>query len=626
MEKAKPGITKANLEAIHEVAPGLLKQLEKVDEVQVPIEKDVKITGLKNPTTVVLLGFSSDHVLRQLLNEKKKVIKYIVVIEPNLGVFKSAIQRHYIGDVINNPNIDWFIGTHLGDLGTLLYKAFSDASPETGARASITQNPEVVPDPFVFAPTGPGTQELKDQLTQIVLGASSQTFLSMGCAPDSFARWDQTAKNFENLKTKYNISDLQGKVWGPIVVVGGGPSVEDFIANCKKFNMEKNSLIIAVDAVLIRLLKEGIKPHIVVRCERKLTGIFDGVTKEATKGILYAGYNWTSPEFFDLFDEGAMLYRGNGVCLWTGYPHLQVNGGVSSGNAALELAWLLSHKGNNIYLTGIDLCMIDDKTHVGGTKVEFDIEKSKKLWTQYPCNDGEDRTTIPVWVRCRQEYETSMIKYSNQKPVKVWNMSPKGSKLHGAEPNTWSKVESVFKTDLFVKEKLKKHLKKISDKEIEQFDKNVDESIKYLKEVQDDLKETFNNLDDCHWNIRSEEQKIVKKVRIAYDPAEVFKLVRNYEDSLVALYNNPCRIIDNFKARYFPSQQFSNLILDTVQLDVFKVENKAHSLRNTVKNEFERKKAYCQIYQDLFHTIDHYLEKMLELLEEYVNRRDVPKS
>ena len=598
-----------------ETAPHLLKQLANLPECPIPLEDDVKVTGLKNPTCTVVLGFATDKVVREILNSNKQV-KYLVVIEPNLSVFKSTLQRKYVGDLLRDTRIDWFLGISLGDLTTHLYKAFSDFDPEHGPRAAVTQSPEIVPDPFVFAPTGPGDDNLREELTRIVIAASSQCFLSMGCGPDSFNRWVQTAKNFDNLGKLLNGNGLKDKFWCPIVVVGAGPSMEDFIPYAKKYNLEKKALIIAVDASLRRLLKEGIKPHIVIRCERKLTGIFDGVTKDQTNDILYAAYNWCDPHFFNLFDNSIMLFRGNGVCLWTEYDHLQVNGGVSSGNAALELAWELSHKGNNVFLTGIDLCFIDDKTHVSGTKVEFDIEKSKDLWTKYKTNDGEERVTIPVWTRCRQEFETGLIKYGAKKPINVFNLSPKGAVIHGTTTTSWDAIEDKFKEDVYVKEKLDKHLKEVTQEQRDNFEKVKKESLVLLKEWDDELTELFNNLDDCFFNIKSEEAKIIKKMRTVYEPMDALKLARSYEKSLKKLYENPAGMIDKWKAKTFVDKKFHNLILDTVQLDVFKTENQAHALRNTVEVEFERVKIYCRLYQDLYQTIKHYIEQMIELLEE----------
>ena len=152
----------------------------------------------------------------------------------------------------------------------------------------------------------------------------------------------------------------------------------------------KNSLIIAPDAVLYKLIKNNIKPHLVVRCERKYTSIFKGVTKDMTDGIYYCMYPWTPPEFVPLFDDIFYLFRKNGVCLFTGLNHGSIDGGVSSSNACFEMALKLGCK--NIVMAGIDLCMIGGKTHTGDTQVEFDINRSKDKWTKVKTNSGKEET------------------------------------------------------------------------------------------------------------------------------------------------------------------------------------------------------------------------------------------
>ena len=161
----------------------------------------------------------------------------------------------------------------------------------------------------------------------------------------------------------------------------------------------------------------------------------------------------------------------------------------------------------------------------------------------------------------------------------------------------------------------------------EKFEKNKVDTLKYLRGIKDDLTEVFNNLDDCFFNIKGEEAKIVKKVRNCYEPKEVFSLIRAFEKSMKGLYGNPARIIDQFKARHFTQKSFTNLILDTVQLDVFKTENQANALRNTIESEMERLRIYCRLYQDLYRTVDHYVEQMIELIEgSNDHSRDVPES
>jgi len=266
------------------------------------------------------------------------------------------------------------------------------------------------------------------EIIQIVQKQSQQVFTSMGCAADTYARWEQTTRNFDNLHNSYKIKELFDKVEGKnIIVLGGGPSLKGFIEEASlRPELAKNSLIISCDATLPLLLKNGIRPHLVTRCERKLTTIFGKTKKSDTKDIFYVAYTWTPPEFFELFEESFVVFRDNGVNRWTEYDPGSINGGVSSANAAVELAFMLGKK-NNIIMAGIDLVFIDNKTHVEGTEVEFDVEKSRPKWIDIECNDGETRTSIPVWQRCQTEYNQGIYKHIKRE-CKIYNTSALGGK------------------------------------------------------------------------------------------------------------------------------------------------------------------------------------------------------
>jgi len=608
----KEGIYLANLESL-KANIDLLGALKKIKERPVPIENEVMVKGLKNPQCLIILGFTTSKVLEAVRRLKNKEVRYICVIEPDLAVFYQTIRRHYVAQFLTDPSIDFIIGVPMAELRTELYKAFSRFETVTGPRASVAQQPEIIPDPFYFAKDGPGNEALKKELTQCVVDASKQVFISMGCSPDSFNRWLQSAKNFDNLQEKYSMKNLKGKFANvPAVVVGAGPSMEEFIKYAKEYDLENKALIIACDASLRRLLKEGIRPHFVTRCERKLTGIFDGVTRDETKDIFYVAYPWTDREFFNLFDESFIVYRGNGVCNWTGYDHLQVNGGVSSANAALELAWELGCK--DVVLTGIDLCFVGDKSHVGGTKVEFDINKSKEFWTKIKNNKGEEVTTIPVWNRCLNEYVTSIMKYNIKRPINIYNTSVEGAVIHGASYNQWGNISHIFEKTHKIVKLIRNNVKRQTDKDLEKFGEIKKESIKELTQMKTDLKEVFSTIDDYMQNNMREEHKIVDQSKGLYDPTEFFRAVEQYKLALKSIYSHPCKAIDGFKNKWYLRESFSNLILDTVQLDLFKAENRANALKNTMPIEYERLKYYTTIHATLFRLLDYYVGEMIRLI------------
>ena len=304
---------------------GMYKVLEEHAPKITAIDEDIKILGLKNPIYLVIIGFATRKVL-EACRKFNKEIHRILVIEPDMGRFKATLEREFVADLIDDENIDFVVGIPLEELQVNIYKLFAKADTKQGPAPTRCLQPEIIVDPFAY-PGADGKQHPEaERIITSITSASKQVFTSMGCSADTYSRWHQTARNFGNLHNAYKISELFGKFPDtPTIVVGGGPSVEQFIEAYHKYDLGKKAVVIACDAVLRRLLKENIRPHIVTRCERKFTTIFGDLTKEDTKGVFYCAYTWTPPEFFDLFEDKFVCFRDNGVNGWTGYKPGSIN-------------------------------------------------------------------------------------------------------------------------------------------------------------------------------------------------------------------------------------------------------------------------------------------------------------
>lgn len=604
------GIYRANLEKL---PPDLIKMLPNVPEVTVPIEDDVQIKGLKNPICTVIVGFATSKVLEQVLKSEKQT-KYIVVIEPSLGRFHATLKRSYIGEHLSNKNIDWLLDVPIEETQVHLYKMFCKFDAEAGPRAGVCQAPEILCDPFIYGEGGVGSQDELKSITDSVIQAAKQVFISMGCSNDSFNRWMNGSKNFGNMLRSYNGKNLVNKFKDvPAVVIGAGPSMDEFIDYVEKYDLQNKACLIACDASLRKLLKKGIKPHFVTRCERKLTGIFDGVNKEDTKGIYYVYYPWCAPEFVDMFEESIMVFRDNGLCTWTQLDHLRCNGGVSSANAGLELAHDLGCK--DIVLTGIDLCFLDGKSHTGGTMVEFDIEKSKPKWTEIDSNSGEKVTTIPVWFRCLSEYQSSIVKYQRVNNPKIINTSLRGARIVGTEVKPWEEIKELFKKDHLVGEKIKANLLKVGPVVKDQFEKRKKETIYNLVKIKSELTNIFNSIDESLTSNGMEEEKAIVQMKCFVNADDFTRTWELYKKSISDIYKPTCKLIDDFKNKWFLDETFSNVILDTLQLDVFKNENEVNGLKNLQGVEHLRLKSYILKHYSLYKKFDYYIDKTISLIK-----------
>jgi len=560
------------------------------------------------------VGFASDAIIRFIL-KTEKLVKHVIVIEPELGVFHATIRRHYVADLLKDKRFDFLIGVPFAELAPTLFKIFGDFNNSLGSRPSTCQAPEIIADPFLYGPGKRRSSEELSQYTYIITDTVKQLFTSMGCAADSYARVLQTLRNEKNLIESYKINGLYNKFPKvPAIIVGAGPSLEEFLVYAKENELDKKSLIIACDAALRRLSQEGIRPHIVVRCERKYTQIFDGVDKEMTKDVFYAAYPWTPPEFFELFDEKFMLFRNNGICKWTALEHAEVNGGVSACNAALELAFNLGCE--NIFLTGIDLCFVGEKSHASGTVLEFDLKKSKPKWSKVKTNSGDEATTIPIWHRCLCEYVQALVKYQGKRAgTLVFNTSKNGAEIFGAEYKPWNDLTKYFKREYSLTKLIKDYAKEVGHAEKLAFEKSKARHIEYLKDFLKETQRLFLFLDDALTTAIREEHKIISQLKCHVEPAGFWKNVDTLSSSMGEIYRASCDQIDQYKTRFYPDITFSNLLLDLCQLDLFTTENKANTIQNTMKLGHERMKYYIAIHKNLFKIFEYYAREILDNLQ-----------
>ena len=598
-----------NLKAMQE-----LKWDEFIEELKIAPEKIVKIDNkigykaLKNPLVCVFIGMSTRKMI-DALRRIPKTIQYICVIEPDISIFKHLVATEDISDLLLDPYIDFVVGKQGELVIPELYTRFTKPMPTGVTRTTIIQNMEMLLDPFVYTKDN---HEEGMKYVDLTHQAVKQLKLSMGCPDDQFRRLELMMLNKDTMCKAWNISGLWNQFKDiPAFILGGGPSLQTFIEEYKVNPSLKNGIIIAVDAVLRKLLDNGIKPHMVVRCERKLTSIFKGIKKEDTKGIYYCAYPWTAPEFFDLFEEHFYLFRQNGVCRFTEIKHGFVDGGVSSGNAALEIAFNLGCE--EIYLSGIDMCMKDGETHIDGTEVEFDIEKSRKLWTKVPTNDGKTETTIPVWERCRKEYTQAIQKHNGKgNKARVINTSPTGAVIPLAE---FKPINGISVTEKDVLERIEKFRAKLPQEQIDRFNTIISEAKEKFSGYIETIKTAKELTEDAKRTAEREIEKIILLCKTsARDDYEFILLLRNNKANLNKLWGGVTGQIDlNFKGKLYREQLFTTLVFDVLQGQLFHYENTVNGLVNLLEYEDHRHYVYYTTTKEFIAQVEHYLGKFVAL-------------
>ncbi|MCR5671752.1 MAG: DUF115 domain-containing protein [Butyrivibrio sp.] len=222
--------------------------------------------------------------------------------------------------------------------------------------------------------------------------------------------------SFEALK-----KDISSGDW---IVVAAGPSLDyniDFI----KENKGKKK-IVAVNTVLRRLNKEGIKPDLVVVADSN-DQILEHIqgAEELTEGVpLIADYvtNW---KFISHY-RGDITFICTPSCIGiTGKDEeiWDVSGTITS--LAMDAAARLGAK--KVYLVGVDLAYPGGKNYAGG--MPHDTVNNAKGGVQVPSVDGKMVDTVPVFLTFISIVEK---KIADCKQTQFYNMSKNGALLRGA--------------------------------------------------------------------------------------------------------------------------------------------------------------------------------------------------
>ena len=255
---------------------------------------------------------------------------------------------------------------------------------------------------------------------------------------------------------------------------------------------------------------------------------------------------------------------------------------------------------------------MDGKSHIEGTEVEFDVEKSRSKWIEIENNEGKKVTTIPVWTRCLHEYAGAIVKHDAHK--RILNTSTKGVKISGVAVKSWDDI-NIEPIDFDIDKKIRKHLAKHPPKYEDTYLEEKGKAIVYLKKAKHDLEKLFLNLDDLFMIGRREEDKALSQFKVTMDAKDFgfqsSSLLKNFSN----MYQEPCRLLDQYKQTYFTNELFSLVLLDTCQHSLFINENKCASLKNIEEHEYLRLKGYSMLRLVLYREIHYYMGQIINLLE-----------
>lgn len=409
---------------------------------------------------IFILGINSIHELREIYKKKNKN-SFIIVIEPNISFFNY---------VLRNKNLNLFQNKDI-----LLFT--DDKSELLEFLQPLLHNINIIAlvNNITFYITNYYRKYAIDQALEcikIIKQLTRSVVMSMGNdVLDSLQGLEQNLRNIPFIKKSKNPEYLKNKFKDtPAILVAAGPSLNKNISEIK--NAVGKAIIIAVDTILMRLLKEGIVPDFVCSVERigsvydyfykdkvipdniTLVGppLLDSRILEEYKGPLLLPFRYEVNEYKWL--QKALAIKGD----------IGIQMGLSCANVAFGLAMHLGC--SPIIMTGQDLSYGENEkeTHASGTSYDKEQkEKDDRYDDEVEGYFGGKVKTTHIWTTFKTWFENEIV--TNH--LKVINATEGGAKIYHTE-----------------QKKLKETIIEFCNKEIE----NVYEVIKHSPTYKIDYK------------------------------------------------------------------------------------------------------------------------------------------
>ncbi|MEL4429213.1 motility associated factor glycosyltransferase family protein [Shewanella mangrovisoli] len=203
-------------------------------------------------------------------------------------------------------------------------------------------------------------------------------------------------QNEQLIQEDSDISELYSNPCEHIIVIGTGPSLEASMPQLKRITeSNKRPLIIAVDTALKPLLKEGIKPDIVVSIDADINAVH--LLPEASKGIKLVYFPRLAKETLMSWQGKRFVAYGK-QRLYDSLRKVKHHDTLYTGGSVLHTSVDLAVKmlAKHVYLIGCDLSFPNNKTHTGWADGELNMHISAQASHQWVLNNREEKVTTSL--------------------------------------------------------------------------------------------------------------------------------------------------------------------------------------------------------------------------------------
>ncbi|EDO8598936.1 motility associated factor glycosyltransferase family protein [Campylobacter jejuni] len=334
------------------------------------------------------------------------------------------------------------------------------------------------------------------------------------------------------------------------IIVSTGPSLTKQLPLLKKY--ANKATIFCADSAYPILAKHDIKPDYVCMLERDdiVSKCFDNDFKEFDKGILFILASVVHKEVIEFLErnnrEYMLVHRPLHFAVSLNLKEFGYIGvGASVANMAYELAASLRHE--NIIFIGQDLAYAEDgsshpREHIYGNEGE---KIRGEVYTLAYGGEKQVRTQL-TWNLFRQAFEKDIFWAKEKLKINTYNCTEGGARIEETIEKPFKEVcETLLKEDLKKPFDLPKILenKEIKNKFLQTqklLIKNVEQSEKFIKKCQNELKKLGFELSKSQLNLQTL-IKIKQNLLIFFKDFKRLKLFNELTQAIY--YHNECEIM-----------------------------------------------------------------------------------
>ena len=307
-------------------------------------------SSVKGGGYIVVFGFGAGYHIRALLDRTD--VNGILVIDRDLPLFRAVLGSIDLSDILSDPRVSLLFDKDTNFIMEYLPSNYLPAV--TGDFNTITLRSRVDYDKEYFNSIFESIKNVLDTLSD---DYTVQTWFGKRWFKNSIANLEPAEKSITVLSPKRDVS-----------IAAAGPSLELQLDTL--VSRRNNSFLISTDTALACLLKNGIKPDLVISIDcQQITyhHFMAGMPRDIPLVLDLA----SPPLLSRLSDKTIFFTSGHPFSKyinrnWRNFPYVDTSGGNVT-HAAISLAESLG--AHNIYIYGADFSYPQGKSYARGTYI-----------------------------------------------------------------------------------------------------------------------------------------------------------------------------------------------------------------------------------------------------------------